>query len=74
MSMSSASARDVAHVILGACAAGVRNVLYRPFMINAKPVCSDRSDSVARSLKATRGPEAREHVAPPTQLRHPESR
>jgi hypothetical protein len=42
--MSSASARDVAHAILGACAAGVRKVLYRPFMINAKPVCSDRSE------------------------------
>jgi hypothetical protein len=61
--MSRASLREVAQTTLGAWAAGFRNVLNRPFISVAIPVCSECSHSVARPLKAMRGPDPSEHVA-----------
>jgi hypothetical protein len=53
----------ITHRTLGACAVGFRNVLNRPLISIASPVCSNRSHSVARLLKTTRGPEDSEQVA-----------
>ena len=63
VSMSSASDREVAQRTLGAWAVGLRKVENKPFMSMAIPACSDRSHSVARLLKASRGPDLTEHVA-----------
>ena len=59
VSMSKASSLEVAQLILGACATGLRNVLKTPFIIIASPLCFRFFPLVSQAIKRDLGSASR---------------